>query len=238
MFFSFKAEPKSHIVANEVANKNVIASGTPVTIMDVNETLEMVYVRCCSPEYTKQFLGNVLKIHVAHLKAPYFKDLAKVNDMCVARFKKDDIWYRGKIIKEVEPLLYLVRFVDFGTVEQVYWGEIRIYDFGACDEIPFVSQYNFKLKYIPYWSANIKRLLTNVSRNFYNKYNILYNHYGEPIILQPINNSISLNEELRTLQTISNQPLIQYNARDCLIPRTEIMTFLETIKLPSITDML
>lgn len=232
-FFFFTAGPSKPIHAG---NMNYIPSGCSVTIMDVNDTSEMVYVRNCSPEYTEEFLGNVIKIHVAHLEASTFKLLANVNDMCVTKFKNDDLWYRAKVIKEIQPLTYLVRFVDFGIVEKVHWSLIREYNFEVCSEIPFNYRHPFKLNYISHWNANIKRYLINVSRNFHNIYKIMYNNFGEPVILQPPNNSVTLNEELRNLITIPNQTQIQFKPRECLIPQTEIMTLLQTYNLPGISD--
>lgn len=197
----------------------------------------MVYVRNCSPEYKEKFLGNIIKVHVAHLDAPCFKRLAEVNDMCVTNFKADDIWYRGRVITKLEPMLYLVRFVDFGIVEKVQWSSIREYNFEVCGDIPFDYRHHFKLNYISHWNANIKRFLINITRNFHNIYKIMYNSIGEPVILQPPNSSRSLNEELRNLKTIPTQTQIEIMPRECLIPQTEIMTLLQTYNLPTISDM-
>lgn len=216
---------------------NYISSGSLVTIMDVNDTTEMVYVRNSSSEYTTQFLANVIRVHVAHLDSSRFHRLPNTKEMCATQYKEDDIWYRGKIIQEIEPLVYLVRFVDFGIVEKVHLSCLREYNYSECADIPFEYRQGFKLNFISHWNTNMKRFLMNVSRNFHNIYKIMYNHYGEPVILQPPNNSISLNEELRNLLSVPNQTQVQFNPRGCLIPQTDIMTLLQTYNLPSISDI-
>ncbi|KAL5292421.1 hypothetical protein ACFFRR_011315 [Megaselia abdita] len=220
-------------------NKGYIPSGSLVTIMDVNDTAEMVYVRESSVEYTEKFLGNIIKVHVAHLRAPPFCRLAKVYDMCATKFKEDDIWYRGRIIQELEPLVYLVRFVDFGIVEKVHWSSLREYNFKHGANIPYEYRHHFKLNFIPHWNTNIKRHLINVSRNFHNIYKIMYDNYGEPVILQPPNNFKSLNEELKSFlfNPVPTIALNQCKPRECLIPQTVIMTLLRSYDLPSISDI-
>uniref|UniRef100_T1GJQ6 Tudor domain-containing protein n=1 Tax=Megaselia scalaris TaxID=36166 RepID=T1GJQ6_MEGSC len=117
---SIIAEDISASEVNRIPEITVIPSGSKVTIMDVNQANDTVYVRGCSEKENEIFLENIFRVHIAHLNAKPFENFARINNMCVTQFKKDDIWYRARVIKIIETFTYLVRFVDFGAVEKVH----------------------------------------------------------------------------------------------------------------------
>lgn len=203
--------------------------------MDVNQANDTVYVRGCSEKENEIFLENIFRVHIAHLNAKPFENFARINNMCVTQFKKDDIWYRARVIKIIETFTYLVRFVDFGAVEKVHLMDLRSYNEEA-NSIPFTKKFSFKLEYLPFWNKTIKILLCNISRNFHNLYKIMYIP-GKPIILQSPNKLISLNKELSNILHNPNYVQVQMKPREYLIPQTEIYALRTKYNFRLISEM-
>ncbi|EFX83579.1 hypothetical protein DAPPUDRAFT_315375 [Daphnia pulex] len=66
-------------------------------------------------------------LHLQEESRPSIED-PRVGFACVAKYEKDDVWYREQILKICEPLRAIVLFVDYGNTQLVPIEEIKSID--------------------------------------------------------------------------------------------------------------